>query len=112
MNFRLDADIFSIIKNGVKDVEIRLYDDKRKKLKVGDKIVFYKRPEEIEKIECTITKLEKYNSFSDVVDNIDMERIYLEGTSKEDYIKLMRRFYSEDEEKNLGVLAIYFKVDD
>lgn len=112
MEFRLDPDIFLIIKDGKKDIEIRLYDEKRKKLNVGDKIIFYKRPEEKEYIKAIVTKLEKYNTFLDVVDNIDMERIYIENIIREDYLKLMRRFYSEEEENKYGVLAIYFKVDE
>ena len=112
MNCHLDPDIFYLVKDGVKNVEIRLLDEKRKKLKVGDKIIFYKRPDEVETVSGTVTKLVNYTSFSDVVNDIDMEKIYIKDTSKEDYIKLMRRFYSEDEEKSLGVLAIYFKVDE
>ena len=36
----LSQPYFNMVKNGKKTVEIRLYDDKRKQLKIGDKIKF------------------------------------------------------------------------
>ena len=43
MNIHLDSDIFDIVKNKSKDVEIRLNDLKRRKLNVGDTLIFLKR---------------------------------------------------------------------
>ena len=39
-----------------------------------------------------------------------MKRVYLENTSKEDYINLMKRFYSDEEVSKYGVVAIEFKL--
>lgn len=33
---------FLTIKNGTKRIKIRLFDEKRGKIKIGDKIIFYK----------------------------------------------------------------------
>ena len=41
---------FERIKNGTKTIEFRLYDEKRKKVKIGDKIEFSKLPDLHEKI--------------------------------------------------------------
>ena len=43
MIIHLDEDIFNVVKNGTKTVEVRLYDEKRKNIKVGDKLTFLKR---------------------------------------------------------------------
>ena len=45
---KLNQSPFDRIKNGTKTVEFRLYDDKRKQIKVGDKIEFSKLPEQNE----------------------------------------------------------------
>ena len=39
---KLNESPFDRIKNGTKTIEFRLYDDKRKQIKVGDKIEFSK----------------------------------------------------------------------
>jgi ASC-1-like (ASCH) protein len=110
MIVHLDSDIFDIIVNKDKDVEIRLNDEKRRKLKIGDKLVFLKRPDDIESISATVTNLVYFDSFIDVTNYYDMKRIYLDNTSKEDYINLMKRFYSDEEVSKYGVVAIEFKL--
>ena len=63
---RLDEDIFEIVKKGTKRVEIRLYDEKRKSMKIGDKLTFFKRPLLDEKIDTTISKhMEDFYLISD-----------------------------------------------
>ena len=111
MEFHLDSDIFDIIVNKDKDVEIRLNDEKRRKLKIGDTLVFLKRPDDIESISATVTNLVYFDSFIDVTNYYDMKRIYLDNTSKEDYINLMKRFYSDEDVSKYGVVAIEFKLN-
>lgn len=109
MNVHLDADIFDIVKTGIKDVEVRLNDEKRQKLKVGDILTFYKRPNDDEIISKVVKKLVYFNSFYEVANSYEMKRIYLENCTKEDYIKLMNRFYTKEDEEKYGVVAIEFK---
>lgn len=111
MEIHLDSDIFDIVKNNSKDVEIRLYDEKRKKLKVGDTLIFLKRPNDLEELKATITNLVHFNNFSEVVDYYPMKRIYLDNYDKEEFIKLLGRFYSDEEVKEFEVVAIEFKLD-
>ena len=111
MNIHLDSDIFDIVKNKSKDVEIRLNDLKRRKLNVGDTLIFLKRPNEDEELRGTVTKLVYFNNFTEVVNNYPIRRLYLDNYSKEDFINLLGRFYSEEEVKEYGVVAIEFKLD-
>ena len=110
MIIHLDEDIFNVVKNGTKTVEVRLYDEKRKNIKVGDKLTFLKRPLDLETIDVVVTKLEIFDSFNSLVDKYDMKDIYLENASREDYLKLMERFYSKEDEMKYGVLAISYEV--
>ena len=111
MEFHLDSDIFDIIVNKDKDVEIRLNDEKRRKLKIGDTLVFLKRPDDIENISATVTNLVYFDNFIDVTNYYEMKRIYLDNTSKEDYINLMKRFYSDEDVSKYGVVAIEFNLN-
>ncbi len=109
MKLRLDSDIFEIVKNKDKDVELRLNDEKRKKLHIGDKLIFLKRPEEQEKIEAYVVGLRYFKDFVEASNYYDMKRIYKENCSKEELVEVTKRFYSDEEVKELGVVAIEFK---
>lgn len=109
MNIHLHEDVFEIVKNGTKDIEVRINDEKRRKLKIGDTLIFLKRPLENEQIKATVTNLEYYANFEELINHCEMKRIYLEGYTREMYLKEMARFYTEEEQKENGVVAIYFK---
>lgn len=66
---RLNNEPFNKIKEGTKTVELRLLDEKRKTLRVGDKIIFTNRTNN-EKIDVVITNLFKADSFEPIYENI------------------------------------------
>lgn len=109
MKVHLHPDVFEIVDKGVKDIEVRVNDLKRRKLSVGDTLIFLKRPDEVESLERKVKALEYYDSFEELVEHYDMERIYLKEYTKEYYLMEMRRFYTEEEEKEWGVVAIIFE---
>lgn len=111
MIVHLHSDVFEIVKKGIKDIEVRVNDEKRRKLNVGDSLVFLKRPLEDEMIKFKVKSLEYYDNFKELVNHYDMKRIYLEGYTKEMYLKEMERFYTEDEQKKYGVVAIIFEKE-
>ena len=90
---------FKAIKNRKKTVEIRLYDVKRKNLKVNDIIRFNNRLTN-EKIDCKVLKLIKYDNLEELLKNGDV------SNSKEEILNI----YSLDEINKYGLLAIYIEV--
>ena len=109
MIVHLHPDIFELVKNGKKDVEVRVNDEKRQKLKIGDKLIFLKRPEEVEKIEATVIDLKYFKSFKEVSDYYSMERIHRPELTKEEYINDMQRFYSKEEQEEYGIVCILYE---
>lgn len=109
MIVHLDSDIFDVVDKGIKCVECRVNDEKRRKLHIGDKLVFLKRPLEEDKIEAIVEGLDYYNNFEELIKNYSMEQVYLKGYTKEDFLKLISRFYTEEEQKEYGVVAIRFR---
>lgn len=109
-DLRLDENIFEIVKNGTKRVEVRLNDKKRKLLKIGNNLTFYKRPLLEEKIETKITGLQKFKTIEELLNKYEMKEIYVEGFSKEEFVKLLSTFYSKEEQDNYGFVAIEFEV--
>ena len=110
MTIHLDEDIFEVVKNGTKKIELRVNDEKRRKIKEGDIIIFLKRPEEKETIEALVEKLEYYNNFKEAIDNYEIEDIYTKEYTKEDFIELLSRFYSNEEIEKYGEETIKFKI--
>lgn len=96
-----------MIKNGIKDIEYWLNDDKRQLIKINDKIIFYKRPEEKETIEVLVTNLKFYDDllsmYKDTFDN-HLKNIY--NTPEEAVEDTF--YYTEEEVKRYGCVAIYF----
>lgn len=43
-NMKLNEEPFDMMKSGIKDIEYRLNDEKRRQIQIGDTITFYKRP--------------------------------------------------------------------
>lgn len=109
MTVHLEKEMFKLVESGIKDVEVRVNDEKRKKLKVGDKIIFLERPNEEKRLEKTVEALEYYDNLSELVEHYKMKSLYYEDCTKEKYIEDMEKFYTLEEIKNYGVVAITFE---
>lgn len=64
-NMKLNNEPYNSIKNGTKTVELRLYDEKRRQLQVGDEIEFTNITTN-EKQSVDIINLYKYNNFKEL----------------------------------------------
>ena len=63
---KLNENPFERIKNGTKTVEFRLFDEKRQKIKVGDKIEFSKLPDLQEKLLVDVVELYREDNFENL----------------------------------------------
>ena len=92
---------FERIKNGKKTIEFRLYDEKRRKVKIGDKIEFSKLPDLHEKILVDVLYIYRDETFENL-----FKKIYKDEEEIERKTKLMYQFYSKEQEKEYGVVGI------
>lgn len=67
---RLHNEPFVLIKNGTKTIELRLNDEKRRQIKVGDTITFTNRSNN-EQISTVVINLHKYDSFEELYKHFD-----------------------------------------
>jgi ASC-1-like (ASCH) protein len=100
---RLHNKPFEQIRTGQKTIELRLFDEKRQSITVGDELELINRNTE-DKIRVQVTELLQFSDFSTLLDNCDIARCG--GESKEQVLALLREYYSEDEEKRYGVVGI------
>ena len=98
---KLNESPFERIKNGTKTIEFRLYDEKRRKIKIGDKIEFSKLPDLQEVILVDVIDLYREESFEKL-----FKKLYTDEEEIKSKTKSMYNFYSPEKEKEYGVLGI------
>ena len=104
---KLHNEPFELIKSGKKIIELRLYDEKRQKIKVGDVIEFCNVSSN-EKMGCVVKCLHIYPSFKELYDVFDKERLgYKENEIPNP--KDMEKFYLKEEIEQFGVVGIEIK---
>ena len=105
---RLNNGPFNLIKEGSKTVEMRLYDEKRKNIQVGDIIKFINRSTN-EELKVKVTYLHIYDSFESLYRDFDKVSI---GYKKDDEAnpKDMEKYYSIEDQNKYGVLGIEMEL--
>lgn len=104
---KLQSSPFEKIKNGTKTVEIRLNDEKRRLLKVGDRIEFSLMTDANQKTLTEITGLGTYPTFKELFAAYPPEQY---GGDSQDEWEMMYKYYPREEEEKYGTLAIELKV--
>ena len=98
---------FKKIKLGKKTVELRLYDDKRRKISIGDKIIFSNIVDEDDKLVVIVKALYIYETFRDLFEEISSgECGNPKDMSIESAVDHMREYYSLEDEQKYGVIGI------
>lgn len=104
---RLSAKPFKKLAGGSKKVELRLYDEKRKQLRVGDTITFFSTNDPNSSIQTRITGLYLFDSFEELYKNIPIEDLgYDEEELPQASPNDMDAYYTPEEQAKYGVIAI------
>jgi ASC-1-like (ASCH) protein len=105
---KLSEPYYSLVKTNKKTVEIRVYDEKRKQLSVGDKILFTKTDGSGE-FRRTIKKLLVSKNFETALKRSTLRKAMPNLCKINDAVDIYHSFpnYKKDAKKN-GVLSIYF----
>ncbi len=110
VQMKLQETPFEKIESGQKTVEMRLYDEKRRMLNVGDKIVFSKQGEEDKKIKVKITKINTFKSFKELYKFYTDKKVLGYAEKEKASFKDMEKYYPKEKQKSDGVVALEFKV--
>ena len=98
---KLNESPFERIKNGTKTIEFRLYDEKRKQIKVGDQIEFSKLPDLQEKLLVDVIELYREDTFENL-----FRKLYIDEEEIKRKTKSMYKYYSTEKEEQYGVVGI------
>ena len=103
---KLNSTPFEMIKSGEKTIELRLFDEKRQQLKVGDRILFTNIANG-ETLNAIVVKLHRFDSFEKLYKSLPLLQC---GYTPEDVDKAkpsdMEQYYSLEEQKKYGVVGI------
>jgi ASC-1-like (ASCH) protein len=102
---RLHPEPFSQIINGLKNVESRLYDDKRRNIHIGDEIVFVYR-ESGEKVLVKVVALHICEDFKSLFDLLPIKTF---GAESVEGLYSVRDYYKAEDEEKIGVIGIEFE---
>lgn len=101
---KLNNGPFNMIKNGKKDIEMRLYDEKRQQIKKGDTIEFTNIISN-ETIKYVVKELHIYDSFEKIYQIFDKERLGYQQEEDANYTD-MEQYYSKNDIEKYGVVGI------
>ena len=103
-NMKLNDGPYNSILYGKKDVEMRLYDEKRKLINIGD-IITFTNVNDGNSFDVKVINLHKYNNFEELYNKFDKVRLGY----KEDEVALpsdMEKYYLKEEIDKYGVVGI------
>ena len=110
---KLNAAPFEMIRSGRKTIELRLYDEKRRRVSVGDEIEFVSSENPALSLHFRVTALHRFSSFEELYRSLPLlscgyTEENLSTASPED----MDTYYSREEQERWGVLGIEIQACD
>ena len=98
---------FEAIQSGHKTIEMRLYDEKRKQIAVGDFIHFQNLDQPSETIMVKVLALHLFDNFASLYANLPLEKCgYTEATAKNASPSDMDVYYPKERQALYGVVGI------
>ena len=107
---KLHPQPFSMIACGAKTIELRLWDEKRKLICVGDTLVF-KNTQSADTLSCTVKKLHVFADFEQLYSCLPLEKCgYWPHELKTASAKDMIAYYPPEKQKCFGVVGIEIEL--
>jgi ASC-1-like (ASCH) protein len=96
---------FTFVKNGVKTIEGRIKKGKYQDIIFGDHIIIHNE-EETENFEVVVLDVRPYSSFREMLEKESLKKVLPNVSSVSGGVKIYKKFYSSEQEKEFGVVAI------
>lgn len=110
-SMQLAPDPFRMVRAGTKTIELRLYDEKRRKLRIGDKIVFTCTEAPFEIMEAEVLDLYVFDSFAALYRALPLPECgYTEADIASASPADMDLYYTKADQDRFGVVGIRIAV--
>lgn len=110
MTMELQNAYYNYMLKGTKRIELRLYDEKRKNIKIGD-IITITNAQTNEEFEVKVVGLLQYSSFKEVFNDFDIEILADKSMTKEELMNELEKFYPIEKQKQYNVLGIRVELN-
>lgn len=108
---KLHPEPFAKIKDGSKTIELRLYDEKRQRISVGDTIRFINTESAADAVVVRVRDLFIFDSFEELYKHLPlMECGYTEEDIHTASPDDMEMYYSKEKQKQYGVIGIQISL--
>lgn len=107
---KLQSKYYNYILNGTKRIEIRLFDEKRRKIEIGDTIIFKNQDDLNKQFKTKVVGLLRYNSFDAMFKDFDIEILADKSMTKEELKNVLEEFYTKEEQNKYGVIGIRIEI--
>lgn len=102
---------FAAVKSGAKTIELRLNDEKRRRIKIGEFITFLSREDSAQSLTVKVTALHPFASFQELYQALPLDKC---GYSEEEISTAspedMNIYYTAEEMERYGVVGIEFEL--
>ena len=98
---------YNLLESGEKTIELRLFDEKRQKIKIGDKIIFSDSSDNTRTFNAVVVNLYQAKNFNELCNIITPEQAGF--SSAKELIQTLEDFYSPDSQEKFGVVGIEIK---
>ena len=105
---KVQTKYYNLLKAGIKTVELRLWDEKRQLIKVGDNITFSNLSNPTDTFVAEVVALHRAPSFDKLSDTISPQQAGF--TTKEELITCLQEFYTLKAQEKYGVVGIEIKI--
>lgn len=99
---------FDFILHGTKRIELRLNDEKRQQIKIGDTIIFHN--EQGKTFSAEVKDLFRQNSFEELFENFEIDILADKSTTKAELLQVLDEFYTPKKQAKFGVLGILIEL--
>ena len=102
---------FSMIADGTKTIELRLLDEKRALIEVGDTLVFKNTDAPAKTLTCVVKQLHKFATFEQLYRELPLDRCgYLPEELATARAEDMEEYYSIEKQRLWGVVGIELEL--
>lgn len=108
---KLQPEPFEMIRSGIKTIELRLYDEKRKKISAGDTIRFVCTQSAEKNLLVRAKELFVFDSFQELYQTLPLlECGYTPENVKSATAQDMEKYYSKQQQAQYGVVGIKIEL--
>lgn len=102
---------FSMIADGTKTIELRLLDEKRSLISVGDTLIFTNTADNTRILTCKVKALHRFANFAELYRSLPLDKCgYLPNELATAAPEDMEAYYSVEKQKLYGVIGIELEL--